>query len=543
MIGKGLSFLSRISVRLLAFNLLLVFLPIAGFLYLDTYERQLLQALEHALVQQGRILAAGFSRQIPTEASAQEVLAGLEQKHEARFRVIDTSGKLLADSSRLGPRLDEVEESRAWRKLPERSRDSEEERETRQSLLYRVATIPIEFYRKFLSPPAPPLESGDFYSGVNRLNGAEIREALQGRYGAATRISSGGQRSVTLYSAIPIRNGGIVTGAVLVSQSTYRILRDLYELRLEVFRVFLLSFAAAVLITFMVATTITRPIARLRNQASELTDRRGRLKGQFPFTKRKDEIGDLSRALKELTQKLEEHIRFVESFASDVSHELKNPLASIRSATEIVTEMADPAERARFLNMIQDEVARMEHMVSGVREISRIDAQLELEERIQIDMIELSERVIEGFRMREIEIEFELHRPEQDSDSSLWVNASPERLTQVLENLIDNAVSFSPKGGRIDLSISRRHSEIVIRIEDQGPGIAEENLEAIFDRFASYRMAEGEAAKAGHLGLGLSIVKAVVEGYRGHVYAGNLREGGAWFEVALPAADFFRYSS
>jgi len=178
MIGKGLSFLSRISVRLLAFNLLLVFLPIAGFLYLDTYERQLLQALEHALVQQGRILAAGFSRQILTEASAKAVLAALEQKHEARFRVIDTSGKLLADSSRLGPRLEEVEESKVWRKLPEQSRDPEEEREARQSLLYRVATLPIKFYRKFLSPPPPPLESGDFYSGVDRLSGTEIREAL-----------------------------------------------------------------------------------------------------------------------------------------------------------------------------------------------------------------------------------------------------------------------------------------------------------------------------------------------------------------------------
>jgi len=332
-----------------------------------------------------------------------------------------------------------------------------------------------------------------------------------------------------------------VIGAVLVSQSTYRILRDLYELRLEVFKVFLLSFAAAVLITLMVSTTITRPIGRLRNQASELVDRRGRLRGHFRYTKRRDEIGDLSRALQGLTQKLEEHIRFVESFASDVSHELKNPLASIRSATEIVTDMADPAERARFLKMIQDDVARMELMVSGVREISHIDSQLELEERIRIDMIDLAERVVEAFRMRESDVELKVHGRGKGSDSPDYVNASPERLTQVLENLLDNAVSFSPKGGRVSISISRHNSEskseIVTRIEDQGPGIPKENLESIFDRFVSYRVGEAEHAKMRHLGLGLSIVKAIVEGYKGRVTVCNLEGGGARFEISLPAAE------
>jgi len=158
MIGKGLSFISRISVRLLAFNLLLVFLPVAGFLYLDTYERQLLQSLEHALVQQGRILAAGFARGDLIEASAQQTLVELRQRHEARFRIIDTSGRLLADSSRLGPRLEALEavkqrDKYVGRMAPEELTGSAEKREIRLSLLYRIATIPIELYRKFLSPP------------------------------------------------------------------------------------------------------------------------------------------------------------------------------------------------------------------------------------------------------------------------------------------------------------------------------------------------------------------------------------------------------
>ena len=187
--------------------------------------------------------------------------------------------------------------------------------------------------------------------------------------------------------------------------------------------------------------------------------------------------------------------------------------------------------------MIQDEVARMEHMVSGVREISHIDAQLELEERVRIDMIELAERVIEALRMRENDVQFEVSRHDNRPDSQCYVNASPERLTQVLENLLDNAASFSPKGGCVIVSVSRRNSEIVTRIEDQGPGIPKENLEMIFDRFASYRTGETEPSKLGHLGLGLSIVKAIVEGYKGRVAVCNLSGGGACFEITLPAAE------
>ena len=237
-----------------------------------------------------------------------------------------------------------------------------------QSWLYRMASFPVRFYRRFLRAPRPTLESGDFYSNKEFLLGAEIQEALQGRYGAATRISSGGQRSVNLYSAIPIRNGDRITGVVLVSQSTYRILRDVYVLRLDIFRIFLFSLAAAVTLSLIVSTTIARPIRMLRNQAREMLNRRGRFKSHFRTYKRRDEIGDLSRALKELTLKLEEHIQFIESFASDVSHEFKNPLASIRSAAEMMEELSEHEERARFLKMVLGDVARMEHLLAGIRE-------------------------------------------------------------------------------------------------------------------------------------------------------------------------------
>ena len=204
MINKILSFFSRITVRLLAFNVLIVFLPVAALLYLDTYEQQLLRALEHALVQQGRILASALAGQNPLQAdSAQKLLQQLEQRHEARLRILNPQGRLLADSSRLGPHRDEVTEA---------EQNAEDVVPAEQRLLYRIATYPVRLYRRLFRPPEPPLESAGFYINTSILLGPEIQEALEGRYGAMTRISTGGQRSVTLYSAIPIRSGGSVLG-------------------------------------------------------------------------------------------------------------------------------------------------------------------------------------------------------------------------------------------------------------------------------------------------------------------------------------------
>ncbi len=213
------------------------------------------------------------------------------------------------------------------------------------------------------------------------LRGPEVKAALDGRYGAATRVLPGPPRTVMLYIAIPIRIEGAVDGAAVVSQSTNRIMNALYAVRLDVFRVFLLSLAAAVALTLVVATTIARPIARLRHRAEEILDRRGRLTGGFEPSNRTDEIGDLERALAELTHRLEEHLVQTESFAADVSHEFKNPLASIRTAADMALEVDEEEQRRRFLGMIQRDVARMERLLTEAREVSTIDAHLDDEAR------------------------------------------------------------------------------------------------------------------------------------------------------------------
>ena len=519
--GAARSFLSRISVRVLAFNVLVVFLPIAGVLSLGTYEKQLLDSLERSLVQQGRALAAGLEDagpRLPQEARRH--LQSLRQRHEARIRVVDSRGVLLADTSSL---FAGTAASAAPGPGPSTSRPAQ------QTFLYRMASFPVRAWRRYLRPPQPPPDADEYYSGARVLAGPEIADALAGGYGAETRISTG-QQSVTLYSAIPITSRGKVIGAVLVSQSTFRILSDLYALRLDIFRLFLWSVATAVVLSLLVSSTITVPVRRLRDRARAILDPRGRLLGGFVASRARDEVGELSRSLGELTARLQRHVRLLESFASDVSHELKNPLASIRAATEIALSSANAAERRAMLSMVQDDVDRMERLLTGVREISRIDSGAgEGEGRGPADVRVIAGRVVDAARLRAngSPVTFAV----EGDPVCAWL--APERLQQVLENLLDNAAGFSPPGGMVRVRVSKEGRTAVVKVIDDGPGVLPEHRERIFDRFFSFRPGESKAA---HAGLGLAIVKAIAEGHGGTVAVSDPPGGGACFEVRLPAA-------
>jgi two-component system sensor histidine kinase ChvG len=305
----------------------------------------------------------------------------------------------------------------------------------------------------------------------------------------------------------------------------------LYAVRLDVFKVFLASLVVAVVLTLLVATTIARPLSRLRHRADEILDRRGRLTGGFEPSRRTDEIGDLERALAELTQRLEQHLRHTESFAADVSHEFKNPLASIRTATEMAIEEEHEPERRRFLAMIQRDVARMERLLTEAREITTIDAHLDDEGRQAVDLRELLAGLVDSFRFRSATDGpgFELDVGEQP----ILVMASTDRLLQVFENLLANAESFSPRDGTVTVAVDDDGDHVEVRVSDEGPGVPEEHADRIFARFFSYRP---EGSNDGHTGLGLAICKAIVEGYGGSIAYRPRTGGGSELIVQLPTA-------
>lgn len=520
-------FLSRIWIRLLAFNVLLVFLPLAALWALEDFEKYLLDLQENSNIQQGRLLAAALGESGPLDTKeARSILRNLHQRVDARLRIVDADMNLVADSSLFGPRAGED----GAPPDPGSEAGGQAESQVKDSWLYRFGSWLFRLYDRALNrAPQPTSPEGEFYDGAEKMDGEEVRAALDGRYGRLTRFANAGT-SLVMYSAIPIRSGDDVVGVALVSKSTGLVLERLYDLRHQTFKVVLISVAVAIILSLLVSTTIAQPVARLGKQARAILDRRGRLRGRFKPYRRLDEVGDLSRALHELTRRLEEHISFIETFAADVSHEFKNPLASIRNATELLAEVEDPEERRRFHGMVLKDIARLEKLLSGVREITQIDAQIGDEPTEPVRLDELLGTLVGNFELRrDGDVTYRLDLPA----SPVTVRAPPHRLAQVFENLLDNARSFSPAGGVVTVRLDTDDHKAVARVEDQGPGIPEEHVELIFSRFFSYRP---EEAEDGHTGLGLAIVKSIVEGAGGRVAGRNAPSRGAVLEVELPLA-------
>ncbi len=508
-----------IALRLFAFNLLLLFLPIAAILYLDVYEEALLTSQERSMVQQARLVSAAMSTAPGFDTGTAETILRSVERDDARVRIYDARGALLADSHHAG-----MSDPAATTYPPGTVN-------TRARLLYRLGAwiarsrAAVDSWRQRLLKGRVAVEADTRAEG----SPTEVMAALQGRYGAATRPTPN-QRSLTLNIAVPIRRSGGIVGAVRVSQSTYRALHALYRVRLRIFQVVLGSIAAAALLTAVAAATVVRPLRRLRREATALAARRDQLPGRFADVNRHDEIGDLARALQELTRRLDEHIRDAERFASDVSHEFKNPLASIRAAAEMTTQSDEPADRARFLSMLTRDVDRLERLVSGVRELARVDTQLQQDPVEQTDPAALVTQVLDGLRLAyggHPQMHLEIH------GKRCVVRAAATRLVQALENVLVNARSVAPPGSRVDVSLGTTGTDCVIEVADRGPGIPSAHLERVFDRFFSYRPASPDANST-HAGLGLAIARSIVQGYGGTIAARNRDGGGAVFEIRLP---------
>ncbi len=378
-----------------------------------------------------------------------------------------------------------------------------------------------------MPPPEMPMEKGEYYSETDILMGSEIQAALEGHYQAATRISSGGQVSVTLYTAIPVRDKENIIGAVLVSQSTYRILQDLYELRLNIFKIFAVSILIAFAISFFLSLTISRPLKKLQRQALQIMDSRGRLTAHFQPSKIRDEIGDLGNSLHYLTKQVNKHIQFIESFSSDVSHEFRNPLASIRSASELLAEAGKREDQDKFAEMIRKDIRRLEGLLADVREISCIDTRLEEDQKERISICSFLTAYIENFKNRYPEKCLKINV--ECKEGYLSVEIAEIRLYQVFDNLIGNAAEFSPENGTITISLTEGSGRIHISIADNGPGIADNEKEKIFERFYSGRKDENK-----HSGLGLSIVQAIIQGLGGSISVRDNKPSGCIFSLEFP---------
>ncbi|MBN2545299.1 MAG: hypothetical protein JXB50_05830 [Spirochaetes bacterium] len=258
--NKTIKLFSKISIRLLIFNLLLVFFPIGSALYLKTYEKQQLKSLENSMVQQGRLISAVFSKEeMIDEYRAKLILENLNLRLTSRIRIVDTNGNLLADSSIV--QINKKKHTTSSNTLSYKNRIIDKKKENKfLNFIYKLSLYPIRLFRKLFFPPVWSYESADYYGTSKKIFGPEIKEALEEKYGAVTRLSAGGQKSLTLYSAIPVKGKTQVIGAVLVSQSTFGILNNLYEVRKDILKIFLISIIFAIILSIILDFTISRPL-------------------------------------------------------------------------------------------------------------------------------------------------------------------------------------------------------------------------------------------------------------------------------------------
>jgi two-component system sensor histidine kinase ChvG len=305
--------------------------------------------------------------------------------------------------------------------------------------------------------------------------------------------------------------------------------------RATLIEVFIVALLVMLLSSLYLAGTIAEPVKRLAAAADRVRFGLGGRSDIPNFPERTDEIGDLADSLRSMTGGLYDRIDAIESFAADVAHELKNPLTSLASAVEMFSRAKDEERRAQLLGIVRGDIKRIDRLITDISDASRLDAELSREVKEPVALSRLLSTIIDIYRMTDSGVDFELH--DQLPPGAILLGKD-ERLGQVFRNLIDNAASFSPPGGKVIVTAVRNDIVARITVEDEGPGIPPANLESIFERFYTERPGENFGRNSG---LGLSIARQIIDGAGGRIYAENRNPDntqgmGARLIVELPLA-------
>ena len=551
----ALSF-SSLTRRIVSLNLAGLLALVASILYLSQFRAGLIDARAQSLLVQAEIIAGaiaasatvetntitidpdrlqdlkpGETYNAPDEYSGLDfpinpervapVLRRLISPTKTRARIFDPNGGLILDSRSLDAVLRD--------NLPPLSN-------AKPGLLERT-TIAI---RTWLNRGDLPLYRELGPEGGNGYE--EVAGALNGQKNSMVRVNQRGEVIVSV--AVPVQRFRAVHGALMLSTQGDDIDQMVTAERLAILKVGGVASAVMIVLSLLLASTIAGPVRRLADSA-ERVRRRIRTRVEIPdFTRRRDEIGHLSGALRDMTDALYNRIEAIEMFAADVAHELKNPLTSLRSAVETLPLARNENSRARLLAVIEHDVKRLDRLISDISDASRLDAELQRQDMTSVDLRRLLTTlttVANETRLGNniaVEVRFEGRNPAD----AFSVPGHDSRLGQVISNLLVNAQSFSEAGGKVRITCRRVKSEIEIVVDDDGPGIRDDALQRIFERFYTDRPHQGFGQNSG---LGLSISKQIVEAHGGRIWAENRAgppsaEGeatiaGARFVVRLPA--------
>ena len=563
---------TSLTQRIIFLNLAALFILLTGIMFLNQFRDSLIEAREESLLTQGEIIAAAISARATVDVDS----ITIAPERLLELQAGESTYPMVNDTENLDFPINPEEVAPILRRLisPTRTRariydrdgliilDSDRLYSRGQILRYDLPPLNnkergffekywLQFRHWFWQSDLPLYEESP---GGNGTAYSEVVTALTGGPGSKTRRTAKGETIVSV--AVPVQRFRAVLGVLLLSTEAGDIDTIISKERTAILRTFAVAAAVAALLSILLASTIASPLRRL-SAAAERVTRGVNSREQIPdFSDRKDEIGHLSASLRTMTQSLYARMDAIESFAADVSHELKNPLTSLRSAVETLPLAKKPEQQKKLLNIIEHDVRRLDRLISDISDASRLDAELAREDSEAVDLVGLLESFHEIYSSMGDnapgtmpKITLTIDKTLQPSNKKRTDNAQPkiksrwlvtghqDRLGQVLANLIENARSFVPKkNGQIDLQLSRRGHLAVISVIDNGPGIPLENTERIFDRFYTDRPV-GEAFGQ-NSGLGLSITRQIIEAHGGTITAGNVNEkenvAGARFTVAIP---------
>lgn len=508
--SAGVRWSGRISLtpRILAVNVFALALLAGGFFYLDSYRTRIVDDRLTQSARELQLLAIGLQNAPPDRQNA--LIAAYARQTGDRVRRYGPDGRLIADSFTLNaPRY--------------RLRLPDEEEWQRH-----VARFLDKVVDRIVSADRPP----NFEEPAADRADAWPELVLARRSGTAQAMNRYAPDRTFMISAAAKAGDGT---SLLATENARDITRIVRAERLRLGIVLATAVLASVLLSLFLARTIVQPLQRLARAAVRVRLGRAREVTVPRLPDRRDEIGMLARALSDMSHALRQRIDATDAFAADVSHELKNPIASLRSALDALDRVEKPELRAQLMAIAQDDVRRLDRLITDIAEASRIDAQLSRTRFEPIDLGLLIERMTVAREVRGVPrgVRLAFARPRKDVAVVL---GEEQRLIRVLDNLIDNAISFSPDNGLVQIVATVAHNEVLVSVEDQGPGVPESEREHVFRRFHSVRP-ESEAFGK-HSGLGLAIARSIVEGHQGKISIAGREDAqsGACFIVRLPMA-------
>ncbi|QIL02244.1 HAMP domain-containing protein [Sphingomonas sinipercae] len=494
--------------RILAVNILTVLLLALGIIYLDAFRNRISKERMQRTLREAQIIAIVVNATAPDRQA--DTVAAIGQSTRSRIRLYDSSGKLVQDSwSQTGPtyRLRDPA-TEGWTKEAARALDRG------FNALVGAKAVP-----DFEEPPR------DRLSAWPEAVAAVATKTVTGEIRQAPDLTP------VMTAAAPARDG-----AVLVTANERTLTRTVRGKRAELAAAMALAILLSVLLSLFLARTIVRPLRRIALAAHRVRLGRAREVRVPRLPSRRDEIGLLARAVSDMSHSLRQRIDNIEAFAADVTHELKNPLASLRSALDGVETVNDEQLRSRLIGVARDDVVRLDRLISDISEAARTDAEMARARFEPVDLGPLVQQLFQAWdgRREKGDARLAYARPRKDSAVVL---GDGSRLARAIDNLIDNAISFSPPGGLVEIAVTRVGSQVRIRIDDEGPGVPEDEREAIFHRFHSIRPETEDFGR--HSGLGLAIAKAIVEGHDGKIGVVDRDDApsGARFVISLPAME------